>query len=68
MEIEEKNSKTIWNIMIIGESKEGVLCMAPNGDSQFLTHSEYEAYLKNRNQRHGVRSFQSDSKGQEQAS
>jgi len=37
----------IWEVTIIKEDKDGVLLLAPNGDTQFLTHNEYITYSYN---------------------
>ena len=53
MEILRNSSSDIWEITILIESEKGLLCMSPDGDTRFLTHSQYETYLQNRKERHG---------------
>jgi hypothetical protein len=43
-----KNSESRWEITIVNETSEGVLCMSPDGETRFLTHLEYEKYLENK--------------------
>jgi len=40
-------SKEKWGYTII-ETEEGVLIQVENGDTQYLTHEEYELFVKNR--------------------
>lgn len=58
------SSSDIWEITALEESKDGILCMSPDGDTQFLTHSQYETYLQNRKERHGNRNLHSDTESQ----
>ena len=46
-------SEIIWNLTVLKETEDGLLCMSPSGDTQFLTHQEYELYLSNKKERHG---------------
>lgn len=36
--------KEKWNIDVINQTPEGVLVMAPNGDTHYMTREEYESY------------------------
>ena len=65
METLRNSSSDIWEITVLKESKDGILCMSPDGETRFLTHSQHETYLKNRRERHGNRDLQanSESKG-----
>jgi hypothetical protein len=36
---------SVWKLTVINSNSEGVLCMAPNGDTQWLTNSDYSEYL-----------------------
>ena len=64
MMAKENCSDVIWDLTILNESKDGFLCMTPNGDTQYLTRSGYENYLKNRKQRHGNLYTNTKSKGE----
>jgi hypothetical protein len=57
-------SNVIWELSILGEFEDGFLCMSPNGDTQFLSRSEYDLYLKNKSQRHGNGNFYTDSESE----
>jgi len=37
-----------WEIKILKETEDGFLCMAPNGDTQWLSHDEYNTMIENR--------------------
>ena len=37
----------IWEVTIIEEDEKGVLLLAPNGDTQYLTHNEFLTYNEN---------------------
>lgn len=37
-----------WELVIVNETKDGYLCMSPNGDTNWMTKKEYINYLKNR--------------------
>lgn len=65
METLRNSSSDIWEITVLKESKDGILFMSPDGDTRFLTHSQYKTYLKNRRERHGNRNLQTnpESKG-----
>lgn len=41
----------MWQLTIIQETKDGYLCMSPNGDTQWLTKEEYEKFNHNRTSR-----------------
>ena len=38
----------MWEITILRETEDGLLCMAPNGDTQWLSHDEYNTMIANR--------------------
>ena len=40
-----------WKLTIINETKDGYLCMSPNGDTQWLTKEEFQQYEINVKQR-----------------
>lgn len=62
METLRNSSSDIWEITIIKESEDGFLCLSPDGETRFLTHFQYETYLKNRRERHGNGDLQTDTK------
>jgi len=37
-----------WELTIVNETKNGYLCMSPNGDTNWMTKDDYINYLKNR--------------------
>lgn len=41
------SSEISWNITILKETKDGYLVMAPNGETVWMTHQDYEIYLNN---------------------
>lgn len=53
-------STIVWDLTILKETNDGFLCMSPNGDTQFLSRSEYELHLKNKRERHGDGNFYSN--------
>jgi len=42
------NKLIMWEITILRETEDGLLCMAPNGDTQWLSHDEYNTMIANR--------------------
>ena len=36
-----------WVLSVLEESSQGLLVMSPNGDTQWMTHEQYESYLNN---------------------
>lgn len=48
MEIREKNLKDSWEITILNETKDGILCASPDGETCWMSKEDYENYQKNR--------------------
>lgn len=48
MDCEETQSCEVWEIEIIDETSHGLLVMAPNGDTQWMTKDEYDQFIVNR--------------------
>lgn len=49
--LEENKIDKQWGLTIVNETKDGYLCMVPNGDTQWLTKKEYEEFNRNRTSR-----------------
>ena len=49
--LEENKIDKQWVLTIVNETKDGYLCMTPNGDTQWLTKKEYEEFNRNRTSR-----------------
>jgi len=37
-----------WDIVVVNKTNEGYLVMAPNGDTQWLTHEAYQIMIEKR--------------------
>ena len=40
--------ETTWEVQIISKDASGVVCMAPNGDEQYLSWDEWKLFRENR--------------------
>lgn len=37
-----------WEISVLRETENGLLLMSPNGDLQWMSHTDYEIFVKQR--------------------
>lgn len=47
MNCENSQSCEVWELSVLDETPQGMLVIAPNGDTQWMTREQYESYLSN---------------------
>jgi len=50
---EDSQSCEVWDIEILDETSHGLLVLAPNGDTQWMTKEEYQQFIVNR-EKHSI--------------